>query len=68
MTVLLATDGSGKQFWWCAITKRDTHSTLHLLSSINDVFCQSAKRLFQCNIAALGGTNGRSGRIAYCAA
>jgi hypothetical protein len=32
-TVLLATDGSEEQSWWCAITKRDTHSTLHLLSS-----------------------------------
>jgi hypothetical protein len=26
-------DGSEEQSWWCAITKRDTHSTLHLLSS-----------------------------------
>jgi len=34
-TVLLATEGSEEQSWWCAITKRDTHSTLHLLSSIN---------------------------------
>ena len=32
-TVLLATDGSEEQSWWWAITKRDTHSTLHLLSS-----------------------------------
>ena len=30
-TVLLAADGSEEQSWWCAITKRDTHSTLHLL-------------------------------------
>jgi hypothetical protein len=26
-------DGSEAQSWWCAITKRDTHSTLHLLLS-----------------------------------
>jgi len=26
-------DGSEEQSWWCAITKRDTHSTLDLLSS-----------------------------------
>jgi hypothetical protein len=30
-TVLLATDGPEEQSWWWAITKRDTHSTLHLL-------------------------------------
>ena len=34
-TVLLATDGSEQQSWWCVITKRDTHSTLHLLSSVS---------------------------------
>jgi hypothetical protein len=34
-TVLLATDGSKEQSWWCANTKWNTHSTLHLLSSIN---------------------------------
>jgi hypothetical protein len=34
-TMLLATDGSEEQSWWCAITKRDTHSTLHSLSHIN---------------------------------
>jgi hypothetical protein len=33
--VLLATDSSEEQSWWYAITKRDTHSTPHLLSSIN---------------------------------
>ena len=32
-TVLLATDGSEEQSWWCAITKRASHSSLHLLSS-----------------------------------
>jgi hypothetical protein len=34
-TVLLATDGSEEQSWWCAITKTDTHSTLPLLSSVS---------------------------------
>ena len=34
-TVLLATEGSEEQSWWCAITKRDTHSTLHLLPSVS---------------------------------
>jgi hypothetical protein len=31
--VLLATEGSEEQSWWCAIKKGDTHSTLQLLSS-----------------------------------
>jgi hypothetical protein len=30
-TVLLATEGSEQQSWWCAIKKKDTHSTLRLL-------------------------------------
>jgi hypothetical protein len=24
-------EGSEEQSWWCAVTKKDTHSTLHLL-------------------------------------
>jgi hypothetical protein len=34
-TVLLATDGSEEQSWWCAITIGATYSTLHFLSIVN---------------------------------
>jgi hypothetical protein len=40
-TVLLAADGSEEQSWWCAITKRYTHSTLHLLSSTSRNYTHS---------------------------
>jgi hypothetical protein len=34
-TLLLATEGSEQQSWWCASTKKDKHSTLHFLSIVN---------------------------------
>jgi hypothetical protein len=34
-TVLLATNGSEEQSWWCVIIKRDTHCALYLLPIIN---------------------------------